>query len=789
MEQLLENKTESVNALESSKFPSIRVIWNDKIENYSQERIREIKSYISKKYNTEKVQVNFKPTNTIKYVNVSEDSVESLSSPEVQTKLFKEWMEENQIEIKFDDLERLDKKVIANLIDNQEVKFTKWGIKKLTIDNFLSYGNETIVDFSNLKGFNLIHGTNQVGKTTWIIDALLFLFFNKTTRTKVSDEVLNIYNDKDYAKVEGEIDIDGITYIISRQVNRKWKKDKSSYTTSTELKFFKIQPDGSIEDLNGEQRQETDKIISESIGTMDDFLMTIVSTGDNLFDILEAKPTERGQVVMKFLGLEIFEKKEAIAKEFYSDWKKKSKLNLYNQTDLLNEIDNLKKEIELKIDDRKALELKLEELKKEITSNTKNKDNLLLGLNKEIEKKYINITEQHIQNSINTFNTQIKLKQDEIKSLENLIKSDDIEFDLIKHNEIVKEERDVANEGITLKSETDNISKLIKQLESSEFCPTCKQALKDVDHSKEIDDNKKLLEESLVKINELKEKYTKVKTKLTESENLKSKVNEVERNKLKKEKAELELDSINLKLTNEQKNLDDYKNSLKVIENNKKIEEQLREVEIVLSSLKVKERDCANDIFTIDNFVKNSNEDINSRNELIKTLKSETYIDKIFTAYLMMVGKNGISKTILKHSIPTINSELNRMLSDVCDFTISVDINIKNNEVEFWMTNIEKDVRKSLNTGSGYERTIACIALRVILNKINSLPKPSMIVFDECLGKVAEDRFEDVKLLLDKVKNMFQQIFIISHENIVKEWANNVISVEKINNFSKLTIS
>lgn len=789
MEQLLENKTESLNALENSKFPSIRVIWNDKIENYSQERIREIKSYISKKYNTEKVQVNFKPTNTIKYVNVSEDSVESLSSPEVQTKLFKEWMEENQIEIKFEDLERLDKKVIANLIDNQEVKFTKWSIKKLTIDNFLSYGNETTIDFTNLKGFNLIHGTNQVGKTTWIIDALLFLFFNKTTKHKTADEVLNIYNNKDYAKVEGEVDIDGVTYIISRQVNRKWKKDKSSYTTSTELNFFKIQPDGSIEDLNGEQRQETDKIISESIGTMDDFLMTIVSTGDNLFDILEAKPTERGQVVMKFLGLEIFEKKEAIAKEFYSDWKKKSKLNLYNQTDLLSEIDNLKKEIELKIDDKKALELKLEEFKKEITSHTKTKDNLLLGLNKEIEKKYINITEQHIQNSINSFNNQIKLKQEEIKSLENLIKENDVEFDLNKHNEIIKEERDVANEGILLKTETENIAKLIKQLESSEFCPTCKQPLKDVDHSKEIEENKEKHSNNLIKINELKEKYTKVKAKLTESENLKTKVNEVERNKLKKEKVELEIDSINLKLSNEQKNLEDYKNSLKVIENNKKIEEQLREVEIVLSSLKVKERDCNNDITTIDNFVKSSNDNINSKNELIKTLKSESYVDKIFSSYLMMVGKNGISKTILKHSIPTINSELNRMLSDVCDFTISVDINIKNNEVEFWMTNIEKDIRKSLNTGSGYERTIACIALRVILNKINSLPKPSMIVFDECMGKIAEDRFEDVKLLLDKIKNMFEQIFIISHENIVKEWANNVISVEKVNNFSKLSIS
>jgi hypothetical protein len=41
---------------------------------------------------------------------------------------------------------------------------------------------------------------------------------------------------------------------------------------------------------------------------MDDFLMTIVTTASNLEDLLEAKPTARGQVLSRFLGLEFLKK-------------------------------------------------------------------------------------------------------------------------------------------------------------------------------------------------------------------------------------------------------------------------------------------------------------------------------------------------------------------------------------------------------------------------------------------------------------------------------------------------
>ena len=67
--------------------------------------------------------------------------------------------------------------------------------------------------------------------------------------------------------------------------------------------------DGIEENLEGEQRRETDKLIAETIGSYDDFMLTIVATAKNLEDLMETKPTQRGRLLTKFIGLEVIEKK------------------------------------------------------------------------------------------------------------------------------------------------------------------------------------------------------------------------------------------------------------------------------------------------------------------------------------------------------------------------------------------------------------------------------------------------------------------------------------------------
>jgi hypothetical protein len=79
----------------------------------------------------------------------------------------------------------------------------------------------------------------------------------------------------------------------------------------------------------------------------------------------------------------------------------------------------------------------------------------------------------------------------------------------------------------------------------------------------------------------------------------------------------------------------------------------------------------------------------------------------------------------MKTMMPLINSELQRLLEDSCHFRLEVRINDKN-EVDFLMIDNNTQVEKPMASGSGYERTIASLALRAVLSKICSLPRANV---------------------------------------------------------------
>lgn len=140
----------------------------------------------------------------------------------------------------------------------------------------------------------------------------------------------------------------------------------------------------------------------------------------------------------------------------------------------------------------------------------------------------------------------------------------------------------------------------------------------------------------------------------------------------------------------------------------------------------------------------------------------------------------------MKTMMPLINSELQRLMQDSSYFKLEVRINDKN-EVEFWMIDNGTGIEKLMSSGSGYERTIASLALRSVLSKICSLPKPNVVVFDEIFGKISNDNLEMVSEFFVKIKDYFEKIFVITHNPLVSQWADNVIKITKVDNISKVT--
>jgi DNA repair exonuclease SbcCD ATPase subunit len=139
----------------------------------------------------------------------------------------------------------------------------------------------------------------------------------------------------------------------------------------------------------------------------------------------------------------------------------------------------------------------------------------------------------------------------------------------------------------------------------------------------------------------------------------------------------------------------------------------------------------------------------------------------------------------MKTMMPLINEELQRLLQDSALFKLEVRISEKN-EVEFVMIDNSTGIEKLMVSGSGFERTIASLALRAVLSKICSLPKPNIIVFDEVFGKISNENLEMVGDFFSKIKDYFERIFVITHNPLVGQWANSVVRIEKTDNVSKV---
>jgi DNA repair exonuclease SbcCD ATPase subunit len=266
---------------------------------------------------------------------------------------------------------------------------------------------------------------------------------------------------------------------------------------------------------------------------------------------------------------------------------------------------------------------------------------------------------------------------------------------------------------------------------------------------------------------------------------LKKDFDEYEKNKLIKEKYELSIESCDLKIGGLKGKLDRWGDVQDKIKENTKIDEMLIKADLRLDELDHLKRQKNTNITNNEYQIKTCNEKIENNEKLIVKIKEEESKEKIYKIYMEAFGKNGLSKIIMKTMMPLINSELQRLMEDSCYFKLEIRINDKN-EVEFLMIDNSTGIEKLMVSGSGYERTIASLALRSVLSKVCSLPKPNVVVFDEVFGKISNENLEMVSEFFIKIKDYFEKIFVITHNPMVSQWADTIVKIKKENNVSKV---
>ena len=763
--------------------PYIQVVWEDTPENFTQERIKSVKQYFQKKYNSTN-------TNVITKVKTTDDTQQTIDvsvnimDKNYQKELIKSMLESKGQEQYYDQVMGIDSAVENRLTANdvEVTAFKKWHIKKIEFSNFLSYGENQVIDFDQCNGITVVESDppNFGGKTVLTVDLLLFLFFNTTTKTQKAEEIFNRFTEKNTVVVKGDIIIDGEEYIIARKIERK-KSKAGEWNVKTELEFFKKLADGQLQNFTGEQRRETENFMKTSIGSMDDFLMTIVTTASNLEDLLDAKPTARGQVLSRFLGLEFLKKKEETGKEIYSEFSKGMLSNVYNTESLKQDNDSSTEQIQKLKTEIEESDLKIKDVDLRLQKGQDYKDNLLKSKYNDIDQELIVLNPLKLQSDITDFEGSCETLKGQIKEVKIVEPKDFYHED--KHDEVKEQYNEVYKETIKLDTEIESINKLKSEVEGGIKCSHCGIELMNAAIT-----NTKITElDGLIVQKNTKTTLMHVLSSKEQSfVQLKKDFDEYERNKLIKEKYEVQLESSELKLGQAKDKLKRYKEVQDKIKKNNEIDTQSVKAGLRIDELINEKRGYEKVQSNNQNQIENFYSRIEKNNGIILKIAEEFEREKIYKMYVEVFGKNGITKVIMKTMMPLINSELQRLLQDSCFFNLEIRINDKN-EVDFIMIDNGTGIEKPMTAGSGYEKTIGALAIRAVLSKVCSLPKPNISVYDETWGKVSNENLEMVGDFFMKLKDYFEKIFVISHNPLISNLADNIVKITKTDNISKVS--
>ena len=774
-----------IKDLDFSKYenPTIQVVWEDLQENFTQDKIKSVKHYFQKKYNTTNVNVLTKAKNVESDTMQSIDVSVNVTDVNYQLDLLKKFLESKGYTNYTEDILGINRMVENRMKEDETetTQFKKWYIRNIEFSNFLSYGENQRMDFDKCNGVVVVESDppNFGGKTVLSVDLLLFLFFNETTKTTKAEEIFNRFTDKDSVVVKGEVTIDGEDYIILRKIERKLSK-KGEWNVKTELDFFKKMADGSLLNFTGEQRRETEAFIKNSIGTKEDFLMTILTTATNLEELLESKPTARGQVLSRFMGLEFLKRKEEVGKEIYSEFNKSKMSNIYNSEELKGDNESLTTKIGELNDQIDLIKLELKDIDDKIVKGKEYRDDMLKKKHGDIDKEISLMNPVKTQEEIDGFDREKTTFQQKLEEL-NVVEPKEF-YHEDDHDKIKEEYNDVFKSKIELETQIREIEKLKSSVSDGIKCEHCGIELMNASITQQ-------------KIGELdgyimhKDQKVGLMQVLTGKEQafvqLKKDFDEYEKNKLIKEKYELSIESCDLKVGVLKGKLDRWGDVQDKIKENTQIDSMLIKADLRLDELDHLKRQKNTNITNNEYQIKTCNEKIENNEKLIVKIKEEEAKERIYKIYMEAFGKNGLSKIIMKTMMPLINSELQRLMEDSCYFKLVININDKN-DVEFLMIDNSTGIEKLMVSGSGYERTIASLALRSVLSKVCTLPKPNIVVFDEVFGKISNDNLEMVSEFFQKIKEYFDKVFLISHNPMISQWSDTIVKIKKENNISKV---
>ena len=154
-----------------------------------------------------------------------------------------------------------------------------------------------------------------------------------------------------------------------------------------------------------------------------------------------------------------------------------------------------------------------------------------------------------------------------------------------------------------------------------------------------------------------------------------------------------------------------------------------------------------------------------------------------YDLYMQSMHSNGIAFDIIKKKLPIINEEISKTIANIVDFNIFFEVD--GNKIEIYIKHPKHDARP-LEMGSGAEKTIAAMAIRMALLTVSSMPKGDIFILDEPGTALDEENMEGFIRILDIIKIYFKNVILISHLDSLKDCVDMQITIEKNKGFARI---
>jgi|TARA_Y100000310_G_scaffold230479_1_gene232917 exonuclease SbcC len=676
-------------------------------------------------------------------------------------------------------------------------------LKKIILNNIRSYENQEIL-FS--EGSTLLSGDIGSGKTS-ILLGIEFALFGLQPGQRGSSL---LRNGKDSGGVIMEFEIDGKEIVIERTLKRKKTvsqdycsiiiDEEKKEISVMELKYIVLDLLNYPKEFSKKQnilykftvytpQEEMKQIILQDSETR-------INTLRHIFGIDKYKKILENTSLLASKIREEKRLKEAIILNFDED-----KINLLTKQNKLEEknhnLVSVEKEFFLRTEKREEIQKEKEKISGKIEEKIK--------IQQEIEKTKLMISnkKEFILSNLKA----IELLEIQIKEIHDL-KFDDSEI-LKFENELIlkKKEKEKINEDVfeisakinslnIKNNENEDIKNRINHIET---CPTCLQEidpsyknnifikiesensenLKKIEifnlekqnsseNLKKIENEIYLIEKRIQELNILKIKFQGIKEKQTQKQVIENSNSSLTH----------EIETLNLLIENLNNSLIELTKFDEIFEDiQKSLEESLKQerfAEIKVVELKKEIQFFLRQIEELKEKVKKVEE---IKKQLFYLTDLENWLSQKFMILISAIEKNIMLK---------LKSEFSKLFVEWFSMLVSESFDVMINE-DFTPILKQQDYEIDYSYLSGGERTAVALAYRLALNQVinsvlSDIKTKDIVVLDEPTDGFSEqqlDKMLDVLLQLD-----VNQLIIVSHEQKIEGFVENVIKFKKENNIS-----